>query len=60
MDNSREMTKEELDMTKIQKIGADGKMHDYWQYTPEEIAVMKQKAEERRRQKEESKLAEEQ
>ena len=35
-------------MTKIQKIGADGKMHDYWQYTPEEIAIMKQKAEERK------------
>jgi len=30
-------------------------MHDYWQYTPEEIAIMKQKAEEKRRkQKEES------
>ncbi len=40
-------------MTKIQKIGADGKMHDYWQYTPEEIAVMKQKAEERHKQMEE-------
>ena len=39
-------------MTKIQKIGADGKMHDYWQYTPEEIAIMKQKAEERRKQHE--------
>ena len=35
-------------MTKIQKIGIDGKMHDYWQHTPEEIAVMKQKAEERK------------
>ena len=35
-------------MTKIQKIGADGKLHDYWQYTPEEIAVMKKKAEERK------------
>lgn len=41
-------------MTKIQKIGADGKQHYYWQYTPEEIAVMKQKAEERRKQKEEA------
>ena len=41
-------------MTKIQKIGTDGKMHDYWQYTPEEIAIMKQKAEERRRQQEEA------
>ena len=40
-------------MTKIQKIGADGKMHDYWQYTPEEIAMMK-KAEEQRKQKEEA------
>ena len=40
-------------MTKIQKIGADGKMHDYRQYTPEEIAIMKQKAEERRKQQEE-------
>lgn len=29
-------------------------MHDYWQYTPEEIAVMKQKAEERRKQMEEA------
>ncbi len=29
-------------------------MHDYWQYTPEEIAVMKQKAEERRKQQEEA------
>ena len=46
------MTKEDLDMTRIQKIGADGKMHDYWQYTPEEIAIMKQKAEERRKQQE--------
>ena len=44
-------------MTKIQKIGADGKMHDYWQYTPEEIAVMKQKAEERRKRKEEAQAA---
>lgn len=41
-------------MTKIQKIGTDGKLHYYWQYTPKEIAVMKQKAEERRRQKEEA------
>lgn len=48
------MTEEELEMTKIQKIGADGKPHYYWQYTKEEIAVMKQKAEERRKQKEES------
>ena len=39
-------------MTKIQKIGADGKPHDYWQYTSEEIAIMKQKAEERRKQQE--------
>lgn len=46
------MTKEDLNMTKIQKIGADGKLHDYWQYTPEEIAIMKQKAEERRKQQE--------
>ena len=35
-------------MTKIQKIGADGKLHYYWQYTAEEIAVMKQKAKERK------------
>ena len=35
-------------MTKIQKIGIDGKMHNYWQYTQEEIAIMKQKAEERK------------
>ena len=40
-------------MTKIQKIGADGKPHYYWQYTPEEIAVMKQKAKERRKKQEE-------
>lgn len=33
-------------MTKIQKVGIDGKMHDYWQYTAEEITKMKQKAEE--------------
>ena len=37
-------------MTKIQKVGTDGKMHDYWQYTPEEIAIMKQKAEEKKQQ----------
>ena len=41
-------------MVKIQKIGIDGKMHDYWKYTPEEIAVMKQKAEEKRKQQEEA------
>lgn len=41
-------------MTKIQKIGTDGKPHYYWQYTPEEIAIMKQKAEEQRRQQEEA------
>ena len=35
-------------MVKIQKIGIDGKMHDYWQYTPEEIDAMKKKAEERK------------
>ena len=39
-------------MTKIQKIGADGKPHYYWQYTLEEIAIMKQKTEERRRRQE--------
>lgn len=32
---------EELDMTKIQKIGADGKQHYYWQYTDAEVAKMK-------------------
>ena len=46
-------------MTKIQKIGADGKMHDYWQYTPEEIAIMKQKAEERKQQQQQAQQQEE-
>ena len=44
-------------MTMVQKISADGKPHDYWQYTHEEIAVMKQKAEEQRRQKEQQQEA---
>ena len=35
-------------MTKIQKIGSDGKMHDYWQYTPEEVAFLKRKFEDRK------------
>ena len=35
-------------MIKIQKIGPDGKMHDYWQYTEKEIAIMKKKVEERK------------
>ena len=37
-------------MVKVQKTGPDGKMHDYWQYTPEEIAVIKKKIEERKQQ----------
>ena len=51
MDGYHEMTElltGETAMTKIQKTGIDGKVHDYWQYTPEEIAVMKQKARERK------------
>ena len=39
-------------MIKIQKIGADGKMHDYWQYTEAEVAKMKEKAAKKKQQQE--------
>ena len=37
-------------MTKIQKIGADGKMHDYWQYTEAEVVKMKEEAAKKKQQ----------
>ena len=39
-------------MTKIRKIGADGKMHDYWQYTEAEVAKMKEEAAKKKQQQE--------
>ena len=29
-------------MTKTQKIGLDGKMHDYWQFSEAELEKMRQ------------------
>ena len=39
-------------MTKIQKIGADGKMHNYWQYTKAEVAKMKEEVAKKKKQQE--------
>ena len=35
-------------MVKVQRIGKDGKMHDYWQFTEVEIAKMKELAEKKK------------
>ena len=37
-------------MTKIQKTGLDGKLHYYWHFSKAELAKMKEKKEERRKQ----------
>ena len=37
-------------MTKIQKIGADGKQHYYWRYTDAEVAKMKEEAAKKKQQ----------
>ena len=42
--------KREKTMTKIQKIGLDGKPHYYWHFSEAELAKMREKREEQRKQ----------
>ena len=39
-------------MVKVQRIGKDGKMHDYWQFTEAEVAKMREEAAKKKQQQE--------
>ena len=42
-------------MTKTQKIGLDGKMHDYWQFSEAELEKMREKRAEQEAKRRENK-----